>query len=125
VGDGTEIVPARIQILGIKARANAVVAGMSATKHNLPESNGLPQVRGGDPMYADKFSVLEVAELRSELIRGGLDARDAAELMQRFLAGRGYGVSLEAARAAAFTVEGSGCSLEVMQRELNRIAMVQ
>lgn len=76
-------------------------------------------------MNIEKFSVLEVAELRSELIQSGLDARDAAELMQSFLAGRGYGVSLEAARAAAFTVEGSGCSLEVMQRELNRIAMVQ
>jgi hypothetical protein len=76
-------------------------------------------------MYAEKFSALEVAELRSELLQGGLDARDAAELMQNFLAGRGYGVSLEAARAAAFTVEGSGCSLEVMQRELNRIALVQ
>jgi hypothetical protein len=76
-------------------------------------------------MHIDKFSVLEVAELRSELLHGGLDARDAAELMQSFLSGRGYGVSLEAARAAAFTVEGSGCSLEVMQRELNRIAMVQ
>jgi hypothetical protein len=76
-------------------------------------------------MYTDKFSVLEIAELRSELLQSGLDARDTAELMQTFLAGRGYGVSLEAARAAAFTVEGSGCSLEVMQRELNRIAMVQ
>ncbi len=76
-------------------------------------------------MNSEKFSVLEVAELRIELIQSGLDARDAAELMQSFLAGRGYGVSLEAARAAAFTVEGSGCSLEIMQRELNRIAMVQ
>jgi hypothetical protein len=76
-------------------------------------------------MYADKFSVMEVAELRSELLHGGLDARDAAELMRSFLAGRGYGVSLEAARAAAFTVEGSGCSLAVMQRELDRIAMMQ
>jgi hypothetical protein len=80
---------------------------------------------GGDPMHAEKFSVLEVAELRSELLQSGLDARDAAELMHSFLSGRGYGVSLEAARAAAFTVEGSGCSLEVMQRELDRIAMVQ
>ena len=76
-------------------------------------------------MDIEKFSTLEVAELRSELIQSGLDARDAAELMQSFLMGRGYGVSLEAARAAAFTVEGSGCSLEVMQRELDRIAMVQ
>jgi hypothetical protein len=76
-------------------------------------------------MNTEKFSVLEVAELRSELLQSGLDARDAAELMQSFLAGRGYGVSPEAAQAAAFAVEGSGCSLEVMQRELNRIAMVQ
>lgn len=76
-------------------------------------------------MRAEKFTVLEVAELRSELLQNGMDARDAAELMQSFLAGRGYGVSLEAARAAAFKVEGSGCSLEVMQQELNRIAMVQ
>jgi hypothetical protein len=76
-------------------------------------------------MHTEKFSVLEVAELRSELLHSGMDARDAAELMQSFLSGRGYGVSLEAARASAFMVEGSGCSLEVMQRELNRIAMVQ
>ena len=76
-------------------------------------------------MQAEKFSALEVAELRSELLHSGLDARGTAEVMQSFLAGRGYGVSVEAARAAAFTVEGSGCSLEVMQRELDRIAMVQ
>ena len=82
-------------------------------------------MQGGDPVSGEKFSALEIAELRSEVIHNGLDARDAAELMQAFLCGRGYGVSLEAARAAAFAVEGSGCSLEVMQRELNRIAMVQ
>jgi len=76
-------------------------------------------------MHADKFSVLDIAELRSELLHSGLDARDTADVMQSFLSGRGYGVSVEAARAAAFAVEGSGCSLEVMQRELNRIAMVQ
>ncbi len=68
---------------------------------------------------------MEVAELRSALLQSGMDARDAAELMQTFLMGRGYGVSPEAARTAAFTVEGSGCSLEVMQRELDRIAMVE
>ena len=33
-------------------------------------------------MYTEKFSAMEVAELRSELIQSGLDARDAAELMQ-------------------------------------------
>ena len=76
-------------------------------------------------MSNEKFSPLEVAELRSEVLQNQLDARDAAELMQSFLIGRGYGVSPEAARAAAFAITGSGCSLEVMQRELNRIAMVQ
>jgi hypothetical protein len=76
-------------------------------------------------MASEKFTVLEIAELRNALIRAGLDARDAAELLRSFLSCRGYGVSLEAVRAAAFRVEGSGCSLEVMQRELERIAMVQ
>ncbi len=98
---------------------------MSGPKRNLPDSNGLEEKVGGDPMEAQKFSVMEVAELRIELLQSGLDARDSAVLMQSFLAGRGYGVSPEAARAAAFAVEGSGCSLEVMQRELDKIAMVQ
>lgn len=76
-------------------------------------------------MPEEKFTMLEVAELRSEVMYYGTDSRSAAELMQAFLAGRGYGVSPEAARAAACTVGGAGCSLEVMQRELDRIAWVQ
>ena len=99
---------------------------MSTRKRDLPKSDGFLLQEGGvGGMQAEKFSALEVAELRSELLHSGLDARGTAEVMQSFLAGRGYGVSVEAARAAAFTVEGSGCSLEVMQRELDRIAMVQ
>lgn len=76
-------------------------------------------------MMAEKFSVPELAALRSELLQSGLDSRDAAELLQVFLVGRGYGVSPEAARDAISKVEGSGCSLEVIQQELDRIAMVQ
>ncbi len=72
-----------------RQRAKRAVAGMSATKRDLPESNGLPEICGGSPMYADKFSVLEVAELRSELLQSGLDARDAAELMQSISGGAG------------------------------------
>jgi len=75
-------------------------------------------------MMAEKFSVPELSALRSELLSSGLDSRDAAELLQVFLMGRGYGVSPEAALDAVHTVEGSGCSLEVIQRELDRIAMV-
>ncbi|HWR36210.1 MAG TPA: hypothetical protein VN622_10105 [Clostridia bacterium] len=76
-------------------------------------------------MMAEKFSVPELAALRSELIQSGLDFQDAAELLQVFLAGRGYGVSPETARDAVSKVEGSGCSLEVIQQELDRIALVQ
>ncbi len=76
-------------------------------------------------MMAEKFSVPELSALRSELLSSGLDSRDAAELLQMFLVGRGYGVSPEAAIDAIYKVEGSGCSLEVIQQELERIAMVQ
>jgi hypothetical protein len=76
-------------------------------------------------MMVEKFSVPELNLLRNELQSSGLDSRDAAEVLQVFLIGRGYGVSPEAALDAIQKVEGSGCSLEVIQRELDRIAMVQ
>lgn len=76
-------------------------------------------------MMAEKFSEPELSALRSELLQSGMDSKDGAELLQVFLIGRGYGVSPEAAMDAIHTVEGSGCSLEVIQRELDRIALVQ
>lgn len=76
-------------------------------------------------MMAEKFSIPELSALRNELVQGGLDSQDAAELLQIFLTGRGYGVSPEAALDAVSRVEGSGCSLEVIQKELDRIALVQ
>ncbi len=76
-------------------------------------------------MMVEKFSVPELVELRSELLQGWLDSRGAAELVQMFLAGRGYGVSPDVALDAVSKVEGSGCSMEVIQRELDRIALVQ
>ena len=75
-------------------------------------------------MMAEKFSSGELAALRSELLQGGLDSWEAAQLLQVFLSGRGYGVSPEAALDAASRVEGAGCSLEAIQRELDRVAMV-
>lgn len=76
-------------------------------------------------MMAEKFSEPELTALRSELLQSGLDSRDAAELLQVFLIGRGYGVSPEAARESIWRVEGSGCSMQVIQEELDKIAMVQ
>jgi hypothetical protein len=75
-------------------------------------------------MTDEKFNVTELAALRSDLLQGGIDSREAAELLQVFLIGRGYGVSQEAARDAASRVEGSGCSLDVIQKELETIALV-
>jgi len=73
----------------------------------------------------EKFSEPELAALRNELVHGGLDSRQSAELLQVFLAGRGYGVSPEAALDAFIRVGGSGCSLETIQRELEQLALVQ
>ncbi len=75
-------------------------------------------------MVAEKFSTTEVAALRNELLQSGIDSWDAAHLLQMFLMGRGYGVSPEAALTAASKMEGSGCSLDVIQKELEGIALV-
>jgi hypothetical protein len=73
----------------------------------------------------ETFTVTELNALRSDLLQGGMiDSREAAELLQVFLMGRGYGVSPEAALDAASRVEISGCSLPVLQRELEGLALV-
>jgi len=54
----------------------------------------------------EKFSVAEVAALRSELLQGGLDSFQTAELLKMFLTGRGYGISPETALDAACRIEG-------------------
>jgi hypothetical protein len=73
----------------------------------------------------DKFTVTELAALRNDLLQGGIvDSREAAELLQVFLMGRGYGVSAQAALDAASRVEMAGCSMPVLERELEGLALV-
>lgn len=73
----------------------------------------------------ENFSVTELSALRNDLIQGGvIDSREAAELLQVFLMGRGFGVSPQAARDAASRVEMAGCSLPVLQKELENLALV-
>ena len=73
----------------------------------------------------DRFTVIELAALRNDLLQGGMvDSREAAELLQVFLMGRGYGVSPQAAIDAAGRVGMAGCSLPVLQRELEGLALV-
>jgi len=73
----------------------------------------------------DRFTVTELNALRNDLLQSGMvDSREAAEVLQVFLMGRGYGVSQSAAMDAAGRVEMAGCSLPVLQRELEGLAMV-
>jgi len=72
----------------------------------------------------EKFSVAEVAALRSELLQGGLDFFQTAEVLKLFLAGRGYGVSPESALDAAGRIEGSGCDVDALHKELESLALV-
>jgi len=73
----------------------------------------------------DRFSATELTALRNDLLQGGLiDSREAAELLQVFLMGRGYGVSQEAALDAAGRVESAGCAIPVLQQELEALALV-
>jgi len=72
----------------------------------------------------EKFNISDVANLRNELIQGGLDSLQSGELLQVFLMGHGYGVSRDAARAAASRMGGAGCSLEAIRKELEHLALV-
>ena len=73
----------------------------------------------------DRFTMTELAALRNDLLQGGMiDSFEAAELLQVFLMGRGYGVSPKAALDAAGRVEMAGCALPVLQLELENLAMV-
>ena len=73
----------------------------------------------------DRFTLTELAALRSDLLQGGMiDSYEAAELLQVFLMGRGYGVSPKAALDAAGRVEMAGCALPVLMHELENLAMV-
>jgi hypothetical protein len=73
----------------------------------------------------DRFTKTELSALRSDLLQGGMiDSYEAAELLQVFLMGRGYGVSPKAALDAAGRVEMAGCALPVLQHELENLALV-
>jgi hypothetical protein len=75
-------------------------------------------------MATDKFTVAEVTALRNELMQRMLDPSEAAELLQVFLMGRGYGVSPEAAMDAASRMGAAGCSMAAISKELEGVALV-
>jgi len=72
----------------------------------------------------EKFSVAEVAALRNELLQGGLDSFQTAELITVFLTRLGYGISPQSALDTVERIEGTNCNVEVLHQELERVALV-
>jgi len=72
----------------------------------------------------EKFPAVELQELRDGLLQNGLDNWQAAELVSSFLAGRGYGASRQSVREAVVRVEMLGHSIDGIQAELEKLAMV-
>jgi hypothetical protein len=81
-------------------------------------------MKGERMISIEKFSSTDLSALRSDLLQSGLDSWQAADLLSSFLAGRGYGVSTHDARHAASRLESAGCSLDCMQQELEKLALV-
>lgn len=69
------------------------------------------------------FTEADLASLREELLRAGLDNWQAGELITSFLKARGFGVSAPEARTVATRIELASCSLECMRQELSQLAL--
>lgn len=72
----------------------------------------------------EQFPEADLAGLREELLKAGLDSWQAAELISGFLAAHGYGVSTQEARQAVSRMESIGCSLKCLQAELEKLAHI-
>jgi hypothetical protein len=72
----------------------------------------------------EKFSAIELGNLRTELMQSAIDSRQAADVLSSFLTGRGYAVSLQRARDAVARLEGTDRTLDGIQQELERVAQV-
>lgn len=72
----------------------------------------------------EKFTMAELAGLRNELLQGGLDSFQSAELIKMFLSRLGYGVSPQSALDAASRIEGAKCNADALRQELENLALV-
>ncbi len=72
----------------------------------------------------EKFTAVEIATVCQSLLTGEMDPWQAAEFLQIFFTGHGYGLSHDAALQAATVMESSGCNEEIVRRELDRLALV-
>ena len=72
----------------------------------------------------EKFSMAELSRLRQELMQSGMDSWQAAELVTSFLSAHGYGVNSELVPDVLLRLEGMGCTVDCIQAELERVALV-
>jgi len=72
----------------------------------------------------EKFPAMELSGLREDLLQGGLDSRQVAELIRGFLTERGYGVSFDDARSVATAIAVRSGSLQGMQETLEKVAVL-
>lgn len=72
----------------------------------------------------EKFPTVELQNLRDGLLQQGLDSWQAADLISSYLAGRGYGVSRQSAHDAVLRAGVLSHSIDCMQSELEKLAMV-
>ena len=72
----------------------------------------------------EKFSMAELSRLRQELMQAGIDSRQAAELVIAFLTAHGYGTDATLVPDVLPRLEGIGCSVDCLQAELERVALV-
>jgi hypothetical protein len=71
----------------------------------------------------NKFSRNELSSLQQHLSIPQANSWQVAELLQLFLADRGYGASPEQARAAAARIGCQGSSLEALAAALDSLAL--
>ncbi len=72
----------------------------------------------------ERFSATRLGNLRTALMSFAIDSWQAADVLSTFLTERGYGISPQGARDAIARLEGTDRSLDSMQEELERVAVV-
>ena len=71
-----------------------------------------------------KFSTVEVATLRSDLLQVELDSFQAAQVIKIFIAEHGYAISAGRALEAAMNFDAMGRNMKSFHRELEASALV-
>jgi hypothetical protein len=90
---------------------------------NLNVNAGMTPI-GGAVIMSAKFTEQEVSTVAHGLLHGEMDTWQAAEFLQIFFTGHGFGLSHDAAVRAAALMGSTGCDMEVVRRELDRLALV-